>query len=104
MDRLISELVSYGLENDLVHVDDKIYVINRLLQLFNKTEFQWVDTKIRQLDSILSDMNDYAMEQGLIEEDTITNRDLFDTQIMGILTPMPSVVRQQFFSKYNNNN
>jgi UDPglucose--hexose-1-phosphate uridylyltransferase len=103
MDRLISELVSYALDNDLVHVDDKIYVINRLLELFNKTEFQWVGTEIRQLDAILSDMNDYAVEQGLIEEDTITNRDLFDTQIMGILTPMPSVVRQQFFFQYNNN-
>ena len=100
MDRLISELVCYGLKYNLVHVDDKVYVINRLLELFQKTEFQWVDTDIRQLNAILQDMNDYAVANGLIEEDTITNRDLFDTKIMGILTPAPSVVRNMFQQKY----
>lgn len=99
MDRLISELVSYGLKYHLVHVDDKIYVINRLLELFEKLEFQWVDTNVRQLNEILSDMNDYAVEHGFIE-DTITNRDLFDTKIMGILTPTPSIVRKLFEKKY----
>lgn len=100
MDRLISELVAYGLNYNLVHVDDKTYVINRLLELFNKSEFQWVDTDIRRLDIILSEMNVYAVECGLIEEDTISNRDLFDTKIMGILTPAPSVVRRLFQQKY----
>ena len=101
MDRLISELVSYGLKNDLVHADDKTYVVNRLLELFGKNEFQWVDAKERRLEEILSDMNDYAVAHGLIE-DTITNRDLFDTKVMGILTPTPSVVRQIFQQKYMN--
>ena len=100
MDRLISELVSYGLHYSLVHADDKIYVINRLLELFQKAEFQWVDTDIRELDEILQDMNDYAVVNGLIEENTITNRDLFDTKIMGILTPTPSIVRKLFQQKY----
>jgi len=100
MDRLISELVVYGQNYNLVHADDKIYVINRLLELFKKSEFQWVDVDARQLDAILSDMNDYAVTHGLIEEDTITNRDLFDTKIMGILTPTPSVVRELFQKKY----
>ena len=30
MDRLISELVSYGMTNELIAEDDKVYVINRL--------------------------------------------------------------------------
>ena len=100
MDKLISELVSYGINYNLVHIDDKIYVINRLLEVFKKAEFHWVDTDVRQLEAILSDMNDYAVMHGLIEEDTITNRDLFDTKIMGILTPVPSVVRKLFQQKY----
>ena len=100
MDRLISELVTYGMNYHLVHVDDRTYVINRLLELFEKSDFQWIDTDVRQLDMILSDMNDYAVAHGLIEEDTITNRDLFDTKIMGVLTPMPSVVRKIFQQKY----
>mgnify|MGYP002265902296 FL=1 len=35
-----------------------------------------------------------------MEDDTITNRDLFDTKIMGMLTPAPSVVRKIFADKY----
>lgn len=97
MNSLISELVSYGLNANLIHTDDKTYVINRLLELFHKTEFKWVDTETRQLSEILENMVDYAVENGLIEEDTITNRDLFDTKIMGILTPAPSVVRKMFW-------
>ena len=54
MDRLISELVSYGLQHDLVHADDKTYVVNRLLELFGKNEFQWVDVKERRLEEIVS--------------------------------------------------
>ena len=37
----------------------------------------------------------------MLEEETITEKDLFDTKIMGILTPHPSVVRRQFWDKYN---
>ena len=96
MDRLISELVSYGLKYNLVDVEDKNYTVNRLLELFDKNEFGWIEVETRKLDEILSDMNDYAVHHGLIEEDTITNRDLFDTKIMGILTPAPSIVRKIF--------
>ena len=100
MDRLISELVSYGLKYNLVDVEDKNYTVNRLLELFDKNEFGWIEVETRKLDEILSDMNDYAVHHGLIEEDTITNRDLFDTKIMGILTPAPSIVRKIFQQKY----
>ena len=100
MDRLISELVRYGMDCNLVDEDDKVYVINCLLELFRKTEFSWMDVTPRALCEILSDMTDYGVAHGLIAEDTITNRDLFDTKIMGILTPAPSVVRKRFLEKY----
>ena len=60
MNRLISELVNYGLQKNLVHADDKTYVINQLIELFGKSEFQWVDAETRPLSEILDDMNDYA--------------------------------------------
>ena len=55
----------------------------------------------RELSQILNDMLEYACRQGMLEEETITEKDLFDTKIMGILTPYPSVVRRQFWDKYN---
>ena len=36
MNGLISELVGYGIEKGLIEETDKIYVINRLLELFKK--------------------------------------------------------------------
>ena len=100
MNKLISELVSYGIKTRLVDVSDKVYVVNRLLELFDKKEFVWIDEESRPLHSILSDMTDCALQLGLIEEDTITNRDLFDTKIMGLLTPAPSVIRNKFKELY----
>ena len=103
MNELISELVGYGIEKGLVEEDDKIYVINRLLELFRLDSYTQTDKAIRQLSEILSDMTDYAAELGLIPENTNVYRDLFDTKIMGILTPAPSVVRAKFTDLYVKN-
>lgn len=100
MDRLISELVSYGMKNGLIAEDDKAYVINRLLELFGKKEFVWIDSEVREVHLILSDMMDLCLEQGIMEDDTITSKDLFDTRIMGMITPMPSQVREEFKRLY----
>lgn len=100
MDRLISELVSYGMTNELIAEDDKVYVINRLLELFDKKDFVWSDEKVRSIHMILADMMKYAIEKGIMEDDTITTRDLFDTKIMGLITPMPSQVRKKFKRLY----
>ena len=100
MNKLISELVSYGIENGLIDTADKTYTINRLLELFELKSFTWNDGEVRPLSSILFDMTNYAVENGIVEEDTITNRDLFDTKIMGMITPMPSVIRSKFNELY----
>ena len=52
----------------------------------------------RRLSSILEDITDYAISSG-ITEDTSASRDLFDTKLMGALTPPPSVVRAEFAAK-----
>ena len=43
------------------------------------------------IDELLEPIIEYAIENGIIE-DTANNRDLFDTKIMGIFTPMPREV------------
>lgn len=99
---LIQELVVYGKENGLVAKEDEVYVTNRLLELFEVSEYdvQTDITEKRSLSLILEDMMAYALEQGILEEDTVTRKDLFDTKIMGCLTPAPSVVRAVFRKKY----
>lgn len=101
MDKVISELVSYGMLNGLITEDDKVYVINRLLELFDKKDFVWSDEQVRPIHLILEDMMNYAIEQGIMEDDTITTKDLFDTKIIGLITPMPSQVREKFQRLYS---
>lgn len=97
INKLINELMEYGIESHLVDPADKVYVTNSLLELFGLMEFteETVETK-RALCEILEDMMAYAFENGIMVEDTITAKDLFDTKIMGVLTPPPSIVRKNF--------
>lgn len=94
---LIGELVEYGITNGLIDEDDRVYTINRLIELFKADAYKEkrVD-KVRPLNKILDDMVDYAIKKRILRDDTITSRDLFDTKIMGLITPPPSVVRARF--------
>ena len=40
IDQLISELVAYGMQNGLIEDEDKVYVTNGLLELFQKQDYQ----------------------------------------------------------------
>lgn len=104
INKLINELVAYGMKNGLVTDDDKVYVTNRLLELFHLMEFEEEDVADeRTLVDILADMLVYARDKGILEEDTITMKDLFDTKIMGMITPVPSIVRRTFRELYEKN-
>ena len=97
----INELVAYGLKCGLVSEDDQIFVTNQLLDLFRLSEFHEEEIlKSRPLAEILEDMVSYAHQKGILEEDTIAWKDLFDTRIMGLLTPLPSVLRSRFQRLY----
>lgn len=102
----IRKLVQYGLATGLVDGADQIYVTNRLLELFHLEELPDMqedeqDTMTpEELPCVLGRMLDYAAEQGLIEENNMVYRDLFDTKIMGLLTPPPSEVIRTFRSHY----
>ena len=97
INKLINELMKYAVDSHLVEDDDKVYVTNRILELFELMEFEEenIDT-VRPLNEILEDMLAYAYKNGIMKEDTITEKDLFDTKIMGLITPAPSVVRKRF--------
>lgn len=90
IDQLISELVAYGLQNGLVDDADKVYVTNGLLELFQRQDYQEPEEsgKPRELHLILEDMLAFAKSHGILEDDTVTMKDLFDTKIMGILTQL----------------
>ena len=98
----ITELVNYAINKGLISEDDRVYSINRLLELFGQAEYiAPADVPAsRPVAEILSDMTDFAFAEGLIESDTVTCRDLFDTKIMGLVTAPPSEVRRRFKELY----
>jgi len=108
----ILDLVDYALATDLITEEDKVYTINRLLELFCLEELE--DDKVNAhknicktreeaenaLPEILGDMLDYAYEQEITKENGVVYRDLFDTKIMGMLLPRPSEVTKKFWELY----
>lgn len=98
----IAQLVNYGLETGLVDARDEIYTVNKLLELFELDDYNKPETvpEAEGLTEILDHMIDYAYENGIIKENSIVYRDLFDTKIMGLLTPAPAVVIDKFWNTY----
>ena len=105
----IRKLVAYGMGTGLVLPEDKIYTTNRLLELFGLEELEDLDEKTlaeientqpEELEEILSKMLDYAYEAGLMEDNGVVYRDLFDTKIMSVLMPRPSEVIRTFNELY----
>ena len=100
----IGKLVRYGLKTGLIEEADKIYTTNRLLELFHLDEPEENEDDVtmepEELETVLSEMMDYAYEQGIMEENSIVYRDLFDTKIMSMLVPRPSQVIAEFAGRY----
>ncbi len=97
----IKSLINYSIEKELISSSDEIYFTNALLDLLGIHSFNEPDDVMSdiRLETLLSNITDYAVEKGIIE-DTTTNRDLFDTRIMGLFTPRPSEVRKEFQRLY----
>ena len=101
VDLRIKQLVDYAVRKRLICEEDRAYVTNGLLSALGRGEYVDVDAaEPAPLEDILSDLCDYAAENGIIENNTVVFRDLFDTKLMGVLTPRPSEVIKTFSALY----
>ena len=111
----ILDLVEYARVTGLIEAADERFSINRLLELFQLDELE--DEAVAAhgkkkrmtremaeaaLEDILTEMLDYAYENGITKENSIVYRDLFDTKIMSLLVPRPSEVISKFNELYKN--
>lgn len=96
----IDSLVSYAMNCGLAEPEDHQVLTNRLLDILRKDDYEPSDEpQTEDLEEILAGLLDYAVAGGLCE-DNITARDIFDTRIMGAVTPMPREVIRTFREKY----
>ena len=100
---LVEQLLHYGLKSNLITNWDIDVVRNKLLEILELDDFipseqnSEMDTDLR---IILDNILDWAAENNRLEENTITNRDLFDTKLMGSFVPLPSEINNRFEMLY----
>ncbi len=102
-DAAIARLVAYAQRTGLIEESERVWAVNTLLEalgLNSYTEPQEAVEGDIDLPEVLTVLMDDAHARGVLPEDSITYRDLFDTMLMGRLTPRPAQVIGTFHSLY----
>ena len=96
---LIETLIDYGLKKELIVEDDIIYFRNRILAYLKLDSLKDGKVVDLSLEELLDKFDDWAVENNIIS-DTITERDMFDTELMTILVDRPSSISKKFNELY----
>lgn len=98
----IKKLVSYGLETGLIENEDKIYATNQIIEILKLDEYEEPAKEYSNIDleQVLEAICDYAFEQGIIDDNGVVTRDLFDTKLMSVFVARPSEILHRFQSSY----
>lgn len=98
----IHALVQYGRTVGLIEKEDEIYARNRILRELKLSEYEEPTGELRELslEEILKELLDYAAETGILENNSVVYRDLFDAKLMNCLMPRPSEVSRNFRELY----
>ena len=103
----INRLAAYGLKTELIQMYDLIFVKNQLLTALGLDGFEnesqaaaVPEVEVSDLEEILKEILNYAVEKNLTGGDSVVYRDLFDTKLMAIMTDRPSNIRAKFRKLY----
>ena len=90
---LITKLVEYGIKNGFITEADRIFTVNQILDILSLEEYEEParDMAEPELEEILKGILDFAGKE------SVTERDLLDTKLMGVILPKPS----QLIGKFN---
>ncbi|HWR61878.1 MAG TPA: UDP-glucose--hexose-1-phosphate uridylyltransferase [Clostridia bacterium] len=99
----LKRLINFALDKGLICSEDEIYVRNRLLEILKLDDYEEVEAAAETLSNpqpILDNILDYAWEQGILEQNTVTYRDLLDTRLMDCFMSKPGEVTARFYKDY----
>ena len=100
IDLSIEKLVNYALQKGLIEECDRVWAENALLGALHLDSFTRPENvEEAELEPVLAELIAYGVEHGLLD-DSITEKDLFDSRLMGLLTPRPSDMIGRFNSLY----
>ncbi len=93
----IQKLINYSIKSGLIEKEDEYVIRNQLMDAL--CVYDWEEPEVMEnnfvIDDILDRLTDYACENKIID-DTTASRDLFDTKLMGIVTPFPREIIGKF--------
>ena len=99
----IFRLVQYGIDHGLLEPEDRVYASNRILNVLGLQEIRPEQPEEEHLsgpEPILTRILDWAAENGRLRENTLTYRDLLDSELMNCLMPRPSEVIRTFWGYF----
>ena len=104
IDTAVAKLADYAASTGLIEKCERIWAINTILDVlkldsYTEPERTWDPNRV-ELAPVLEELLDDAHQRGILAEDSVAYRDLFDTEIMGRLTPRPAQVIHRFKALY----
>ena len=98
IDAAVSKLATYALRTGLIEENEYTWAINTILDTLKLDSYtdpgeEWGEI---QLAPVLDELLDDAYARGVLTENSVVYRDLFDTELMGRLTPRPAQVIEKF--------
>ena len=105
VDNAVSKLAAYALRTGLIEECDYTWAVNTILDVLKLDSYtapnqEWGDI---ELAPVLEELLDDAHARGVLTENSVVYRDLFDTELMGRLTPRPALVTNLFQKLYERN-
>ena len=100
MNGTIYGLADYAIRCGLLQEDDRTWAVNRLLEVMRLDAIEAAEPEREPLHVLLERLTEDAVTRGICADDQVS-RDLFDTKLMGTLTPAPHEVREKFRALYD---
>ena len=102
IDAAVSKLAAYALRTGLIEPCEYTWAVNTILDALKLDSYtdpgeEWGEI---QLAPVLEELLDDAFARGVLTENSVVYRDLFDTELMGRLTPRPAQVTAKFQALY----
>ena len=102
IDEAISKLATYALRAGLIEECERTWAVNTILDALKLDSYTepWKDWEDIHLAAVLDELLDDAYARGVFTENSVVYQDLFDTELMGRLTPRPAQVIETFQALY----
>ena len=99
----VAQLAAYAERTGLIEPCERTWAVNTLLEGLGLSSYAPPEGPVSgdaDLNELLNALMDDAHARGVLAENSVVYRDLFDTALMGRLTPRPAQVAERFRALY----